>query len=321
MTTVPLRTCRSVITRGFTLVELLVVIAIIGVLVALLLPAVQQARESARRAQCINHLKQIGLALHNYHDTILQFPPGRMGCDCWDADVGKGQANYQRPGTSGFGMLLPFMEQSALYDSIGWQKGAVSPAVCTYGHGDGTAGWDTGLAQFLLARPKIFVCPSDVSEPIHNDRKYATGNYAFMHGTRGPSFGTDQMQLKHYNNGSFMYRTPIRMLDITDGTSNTIFVGEVIAAHTSESSNRWLIGSRHTDCLRSTENAINTPPGKGIALDLYGYKANGAFGSKHAGGANFAFGDGSVSFLRDNVDLKIYRGLATRSGGEQVMIP
>lgn len=305
---------------AFTLVELLVVIAIIGVLVALLLPAVQTARESARRATCVNNLKQIGLAIHNYHDTLNKFPPGRMGCDCWTADVCGSRDSNTRPGTSGFGMLLPQLEQSALYDGLGWQKGAVAPAT-DCGVPDSTAGWSTGLSQLLLTRPKVFVCPSDVSEPIHKDKTYATGNYAFMHGTRGPSYGTDQVDLKHYNNGTFMYRTPIRIHDVTDGLSNTIFAGEVIATHTDESSNRWLIGSRHLDSLRSTENAINTPPGKGVVLDLYGYKCNGAFGSKHVNGANFAYGDGSVTFIRDNVDLKIYRALATRNGGENVAAP
>jgi prepilin-type N-terminal cleavage/methylation domain-containing protein len=305
---------------AFTLVELLVVIAIIGVLVALLLPAVQTARESARRAQCVANLKQIGLALHNYHDVILKFPPGRMGCDCWTADVCGTKDSITRPGTSGFGMLLPYVEQTALFDSLGWQKGAVAPAT-DCGVPDSTAGWNTGLAQLLLARPPVYVCPSDVSDRVHKDKTYATGNYAFMHGTHGPSYDTQQVDLKHYNNGSFMYRTPIRMLDITDGTSNTLFAGEVIATHTDESSNRWLIGSRHLDSLRSTENAINTPPGKGIVLDLYGYKANGAFGSKHVKGANFVYGDGSATYIRDNIDLKIYRALATRSGGEQVAAP
>src|SRR5688500_11754628 len=99
---------------GFTLVELLVVIAIIGVLVALLLPAVQSARESSRRTQCLNHLKQVGLAVHNYHDTLGLFPPGRMGCDCWDDDVCGKRSSLTRPGTSGFAMLLPFVEQQPL---------------------------------------------------------------------------------------------------------------------------------------------------------------------------------------------------------------
>ena len=306
---------------GFTLVELLVVIAIIGVLVALTLPAVQAARETARRAQCINQLKQIGLALQQYHDTLGVLPPGRMGCDC-NTGNGCGTANsIFRPGTSGFGMILPQLEQQNLYDAIGWQKGAIAPATGCSGISDGTVGWSTGLAKYLLTRPKVYVCPSDVSDPVSYDKTYATGSYAFMHGTRGPSYGTEQTQLKHMNNGSFMYRTKIRFKDIEDGLSNTIFAGEVVETHVEKSSNRWLIGSRHLDSLRSTENPINTKPGTGVVLDLYGYKTNGAFGSKHPQGANFVYGDASVAFMPSNIDLKVYRALATRKGGEPYSKP
>jgi prepilin-type N-terminal cleavage/methylation domain-containing protein/prepilin-type processing-associated H-X9-DG protein len=306
---------------GFTLVELLVVIAIIGILVSLTLPAVQAARESARRAECVNNLKQIGLALHNYHDTIGLLPPGRMGCDCWTADVCGDRPCSTRPGTSGMAMILPQLEQQNLFDALGWDKGSVLPATGCAGLTNDTAGWNTGKSQYLAARPKVMVCPSDVSDPIGHDKVFATGSYAFMHGTNGPSHGTDQVKLKHYNTGSFMYRTKVRFKDVDDGLSNTIFAGEVIATDTLESSNRWLVGYRHTDCLRSTENPINTKPGKGIVLNLYGYKANGAFGSKHPNGANFLYGDGSVAYMVDNVDLKTYRALATRKGREAVAKP
>ncbi len=301
--------------RGFTLVELLVVIAIIGVLVALTLPAVQSARETARRMQCTNNLKQVGIALQNYHDTIGSLPPGRLGCDCNTGNGCGTAASIYRPGTSGFALILPQLEQQNLYDAIGWQKGAVAPATGCSGIPDGTAGWSTGLTQYLKARPKMFVCPSDVSEPMSFDNTYATGSYAFMHGTQGPSFGTSQ-SMKHSNNGTFMYRSKIRFKDLEDGLSNTIFAGEVVEAHEEKSSNRWLVGSRHQDCLRSTENPINTKPGTGVVLDLYGYKTNGAFGSKHPLGANFLYGDGSVGYMAQNLDLKIYRALATRKGGE-----
>src|SRR5436190_11975602 len=114
--------------RGFTLVELLVVIAIIGVLVALLLPAVQAAREAARRAQCTNNLKQIALATHTYVDSLMVYPTGRLGCDCWTDDVCGTRPSSTRPGTSGFVLLLPQLEQQVLYEKLGFQKGAVAPA-------------------------------------------------------------------------------------------------------------------------------------------------------------------------------------------------
>ena len=114
---------------------------------------------------------------------------------------------------------------------------------------DDTAGWDTAVVKAAIAqRPKVFVCPSDNSEKLfRSDPSWATGNYAFVHGTMGASYGTSQVQ-KHNNTGPFMYLRTIRLAEITDGTAATMFVGEVIMAHTDESSNRWLIGSRHTDC-------------------------------------------------------------------------
>jgi prepilin-type N-terminal cleavage/methylation domain-containing protein/prepilin-type processing-associated H-X9-DG protein len=307
---------------AFTLVELLVVIAIIGVLVALLLPAVQAAREAARRSSCTNNLKQITLALQNYVDTHKVLPPGRLGCDC-NTSVADGcgtRPASTRPGTSGFGLLLPQLELTTLYDAIGWQKGAVSPTTGCGGTED-TAGWKTAaVAQAMLNRPKVFVCPSDNSEKLDAGKIFATGSYAFMHGSVGPSLGTSQA-MKHNNNGSFMYLRCIRLAEVTDGLSNTMFVGETIEAHTTQSSNRWLIGSRHTDSLRSAENPLNTKPGTGIVLDAYGYKVNGAFASRHPTGAMFGFGDGHVQFLNDNISLPIYRALATRGGDETVSLP
>jgi prepilin-type N-terminal cleavage/methylation domain-containing protein/prepilin-type processing-associated H-X9-DG protein len=313
---------RAASAAGFTLVELLVVIAIIGVLVALLLPAVQAARESARRAQCVNNLKQIALALHNYADAVGVQPPGRLGCDCnTSAADGCGtRPASTRPGTSGFGLLLPQLEQKALYDQFGWQLGAVAPATGCGGTED-TAGWKTTeVAAAMLTRPKVFVCPSDNSEPTDAGKNYATGSYALVHGTMGPSYTTSQT-MKHHNDGSFMYLKTIRLAEITDGLSTTMWVGEVVEAHTQESSNRWVLGSRHLDSLRSTENPINTPSTAPIFLDLYGYKCSGAFSSRHTRGANFAFGDGHVQFLSDNISLPLYQALSTRAEGESVGNP
>ncbi|MDX1947909.1 MAG: DUF1559 domain-containing protein [Pirellulaceae bacterium] len=309
---------------GFTLVELLVVIAIIGVLVALLLPAVQAAREAARRTSCVNNLKQIALGLQNYVDSNRVLPPGRLGCDC-NTSVADGcgtRAASTRPATSGFGLMLPQLEQQGLYDQFGWRLGAVSPATGCGGTED-TAGWQTAaVTAAMKMRPKVFVCPSDISEAISKvDSDYATGTYAFVHGTQGPSFTTSQA-MKHNNDGSFMYLRAIRLSEINDGLSSTLWVGEVLDSHTQESSNRWVVGGRHLDSLRSTENPINTKPGTGpFVLDLYGYKCNGAFGSRHVRGSNFACGDGHVQFISDNINLTLYRALSTRAGGENVTLP
>ena len=302
--------------RGFTLVELLVVIAIIGILIALLLPAVQAAREAARRSQCNNNIKQIVLALTNYHDSLGTYPPGRMGCDGWTADVCTGQIGCQKPATSGFALILPYIELGPLHDLFGgFEMGAVFPL------DDGTcSGWRTAnVDQALKTRPPVYVCPSDVSEEMRGSE--ATGSYALVHGSHGPSYGMAQVALKHYNNGMFMYRTVYKTRAVIDGLSNTMYVGEVVEADTVESSNRWAVASRHLDSLRSTENPLNTPPGTGIVLDAYGYRCNGAFGSCHPAGGLFGFGDGHVTFISENIDLATYQALSTREGGEPISGP
>jgi prepilin-type N-terminal cleavage/methylation domain-containing protein/prepilin-type processing-associated H-X9-DG protein len=304
--------------RAFTLVELLVVIAIIGVLVALLLPAVQAAREAARRSQCTNNLKQIALAFHNYNDTLGVLPPGRMGCDCNTATGAFGcgtRPDSTRPGTSAFAMITPQMEMQNWYDQIGWQKGAITPATGCGGTAD-TAGWDTEIKPLLLARPKWIICPSDTAQPVASGGTLAVGSYALNHGTIGPSKTTDQ-NMKHFNTGVFMYVTQITFRDIIDGMSNTFAVGEVYDGHTTANANYWMIASRHTHSLRTTENPVNQKPNTGIKLD----SNNGAFGSRHPSGALFAYCDGHVSFIPNSINLTVYQALSTRAGSEVVEAP
>ncbi len=293
--------------RGFTLIELLVVIAIIAILVALLLPAVQQAREAARRSQCKNNLKQLGVAMANYEQTHNIYPPGRLGCDGITTGPCAGNPSNTRVGMSGFVHLLPSLEATQLYEQFDLDDIVWGP----------TTTWPTKNKAAVEARPAFFLCPSDTSKPfvVAQGLNAATSSYAFVHGTIGPSSGISTT-MKIYNTGPFNYKTPYKITDIVDGLSNTIFVGEVLDSHTAESMNIWTQAGRHLSSLRTAENAINTPPGTGITTAPYGVQLNGAFGSKHVGGAHFLFGDGHVSMLNENLSLTIYRALATREGEE-----
>jgi len=293
--------------RGFTLVELLVVIAIIGILIALLLPAVQAAREAARRSQCVNNLKQIGLALHNYHDTYKVLPPGRMGGDDsvpsgWPGSYG----TYNKVGSSGMFCILPFLELKPLHDAFGGGDPPLFSAV---------PGWDTGLTDLRRTRPEVFVCPSDDSEELAGSD--ATGNYAFCAGRNGPP-SIDTNSVKWHNTGMFMYGFPKKLADCKDGLTSMIFVGEVIDVHLVDSMNCWARCDRHTNNHRTTVNPINQPPKTGTTVDLYGLMVNSAFGSRHPGGANFLLGDGSVRFVSELIDMTTYRALSTRKGSEAV---
>ncbi|WP_296452838.1 DUF1559 domain-containing protein [Rubinisphaera sp.] len=307
-----LNSCPRILRKGFTLIELLVVIAIIAILVALLLPAVQQAREAARRSQCKNNLKQIGLALANYESTHRIFPPGRLGCDGITAGPCNGNPDYTRVGISGFVMILPQLEESALYDLFDFNDIPYTGYSTT---------WAAKNEQAIETRPSVYVCASDVSQDSvqitsgSTTLDAATGSYAFMHGTLGPSQGIGT-NVKINNTGSFMYKTPYTIADITDGLTNTIFVGEVTKAHTDESRNVWSEAGRHQSSLRTADNPVNTPPGTGITTSPYGTPLNGAFSSEHAAGCQYLFGDGHVSFLSENLSLSIYKALATREGNE-----
>lgn len=317
---------------AFTLVELLVVIAIIGVLVALLLPAVQAAREAARRSSCTNNLKQLGLGLHNFHDTFNKFPVGEHDDDnrsfCWRT------------------WLLPFIEQQSMYDQLVTAGMWVPPNMGGDQNGvnvDGVPGAEINSAgaviQALCKIPmKVYVCPSDVLPAFDNDG-FAKANYCanvgpatdvngvFLAGWNGCASlkGISQLGvLLMANDNNVTYVTG--MQSVTDGTSNTFFVGEVsqTANVTPTVTNFsafpiWASGNNNAGCNGFADGAgavfrfvdplypVNTKVGTA---------SNMCFGSKHPGGANFALCDGSVRFVSQTVNTAIYKAYGTRSGGE-----
>ncbi|QEG36463.1 DUF1559 domain-containing protein [Bythopirellula goksoeyrii] len=318
------------ISRGFTLVELLVVIAIIGVLVALLLPAVQAAREAARRMSCSNNLKQYGIAQLNYESTKKTFPPARPGPDATGSQevrsVGRppgprasGGKGYERSGVSGFVLVLPFMEQQALYDRFDIENGD-----SVWLSSVAQVSWKTPQKEEAIGtRPNFVVCPSSTMLPqseVSNFQSWnivpATGSYALCAGHRGINkFGVDACMVKHHNTGIHLYWTRVKMQQIEDGTSNTISAGEVIDGHTQDSSNIWTYTLRFGDSYRVTEAAVNTPTGVecAVAGDNPGC-FNGAFASRHPGGAQFVYADGHVTLISEDIDLVTYQDLSTIAG-------
>lgn len=314
---------------AFTLVELLVVIAIIGILVALLLPAVQAAREAARRSQCSNNLKQIGLALQNHAATYKQFPAGRLGCDTWAGEPCQGLTVAERVGASMFVTILPYLEEQPLFDDFNKENFVGGPWPTRAG---GELAWLTNYADAIAARPEVFVCPSDEAPEfcvpdgtlIVGESHYlsgrvtraATGNYAgVMASMEGPP---DNSYFVKLGSGAFLYVRKLGLREFTDGLSSTLFVGEAIVTDTKDGGGIvWNLGYRFST-LRTTVNPINTPPGKGILTTAANrVPMNGAFQSRHPGGAQFVFGDAHVVFLDDNIDhLRVFAPLATRNGAE-----
>ncbi|MEX1039411.1 MAG: DUF1559 domain-containing protein [Pirellulaceae bacterium] len=253
--------------RGFTLVELLVVIAIIGVLVALLLPAVQQAREAARRMQCTNQLKQIALAIHNQHDTYGKFPAG------YNPDTGWAWGT----------MLLPQLEQGAIYDQLAPEDRIMDMEDAVI----------RGLVQTRLA---AYICPSDSAEelnaqtaPYGADRKLATANYLGIMGSQTVQASSD------VGNGTMFQKSKVRFGDIIDGTSNTFLLGE--RDYVKHRGTLWAGTLRSWQSFRHS-NTLST---QGINEIINGANIN-CFSSQHPGGSQFALADGSVRFVSETID-------------------
>jgi prepilin-type N-terminal cleavage/methylation domain-containing protein/prepilin-type processing-associated H-X9-DG protein len=288
--------------KAFTLVELLVVIAIIGILVALLLPAVQAAREAARRMSCNNNMKQIGLALHNYHDTFKALPMGWIGL----AAPGGPVLSEGEPGWGWAAHVLPFIEQNTVTDIVRDTLPITSPL--------NQAARNTHLP--------IFRCPSDANSQQFFDLEDAggavlstvpTANYVGM-------FGTIELEdceglpagVQCRGDGPFFHNSSTRFRDFIDGTSNTLLVAERSSKY---GRSTWVgaIPGADESFARILAIADEPPNSGGGHLDDPG--------SYHPGGTNFVFADGSVHIITNTIDLNVYIALATMQGGEAVSAP
>ncbi|MFA8020687.1 DUF1559 domain-containing protein [Bremerella cremea] len=285
--------------RAFTLVELLVVIAIIGVLIALLLPAVQQAREAARRMQCTNNLKQYGLGLHNFHDTFGRLPAGGYGVD----------TPLKHDRMSGFVPMMPFYEQGTLYDLFNIDE--------SVDHADN--------ANAIRNLVGMMFCPSRRSPTAGLTSSYymqtcSRGDYAFSAGGEGSHSNTTDPNLFK---GMFSQYCKLQLSQITDGLSNTIAIGEKRVERRSDAeTDAQLInmdGPAYRWGFHATRN-IKSPLSSPLLTSLSDNDAN--FGSSHAGrGVNFVFGDGSVHYIPQTVNWTVLQNLANRADGNPVTIP
>jgi prepilin-type N-terminal cleavage/methylation domain-containing protein len=289
---------------GFTLIELLVVIAIIAILIGLLLPAVQKVREAAARTKCTNNLKQMGLAMHNYHGTFERLPPGytsNVASDGSDLGPGWGWAAY----------LLPYIEQDNVHRSIDFRLGIEHSA--------------NAAARVRVIN--IFRCPSDVPKddlftPDNTSIQIAYSSYCGMFGTGEVADDPDRGE------GVFFRNSRVRLLDITDGTSQTVCVGE--------RSHRYVLGS-WVGAVTGAEVPPQMPSSlsaEGAATLILGHTGDAAeahtpnnltnhiddFTSNHSFGVLFLFGDGSVRGIRTTIDPYTWQAVGTRAGNEVVSL-
>lgn len=293
-------------TRGFTLIELLVVIAIIAILIALLLPAVQQAREAARRSTCKNNLKQIGLALHNYHDVHKKFPPGAIPLPTGNGNFVGNEEHY---GWMAF--ILPFLDQKPLFDNLNINQVTLANTGRAIGNNS------SALNAAFPALP-AFQCPSDTTGP----RLKAGMRRNHFNGNGFPGGGTFRPPTSNYigvcgykdvnrpsnyrtnpNTGALFNRSVIGLRDFLDGPSNTLVVGE---RNERCGAGSW-IGNRNPGG-GGTHGAdyqfgrisvpLNDPVNSGSQ------RCTDGFSSNHTGGGQFLMGDGAVRFISENIDFR-----------------
>ena len=326
--------------RGFTLVELLVVIAIIGVLVALLLPAVQAAREAARRSQCANNLKQIGLAMHNYHDTLRTLPTGYTN-DWGLAENYSGQQYAHHTDSppqrhmaswSWSAYVAPYMELSSQHDVLGVTRRHAALALA-----------DPAVQELMQNPVSVLRCPSDAGPrlnpwgearpmDVNGDRhNVALTNYV------GVSHGRSSLDIDNRQRnctGVLFVDSEINFRDVSDGTSNVLMAGERAWDTYHARCNRRQTNGAAIPFVIGTSNLLNhRNRGTALAVGVAGnginwpspnadcgnlWEVKSGFYSHHPGGAMFVFVDGSVHFLSETLDLTTFRRLADRQDGNPV---
>lgn len=319
--------------RGFTLVELLVVIAIIGVLIALLLPAVQQAREAARRMQCRNNLKQMGLALHNYHDTYGAFPAGYYRNND-DDNV----SAFQGPGWGWGTSILPQIEENNRFDGLSPNTRHASD--------------DADILQYSQPPISAYRCPSapggDLNETLPTSSSspaHGLSTYKGVFGDRNTQayYTSDLPNCSYYagscvngGNGIFSPNSKISFRDITDGTTNTVMVGEVpYGPNGTKTSSGTLIdykgavwigitadgnssaGVRSNVATIQTLRGLTASGSTSTSYQINGSSSN-AFGSHHAGGAQFVLADASARFIASTVEPSLLNRISARNDGQVV---
>ncbi len=338
--------------RGFTLIELLVVIAIIAVLIALLLPAVQAAREAARRAQCVNNLKQLGLGLHNYHQSNDKFPLGNVGTGSTPPSY-----NYQSwNGASAQAQMLGYMEQSQIYNSINFMVLGPGAAV----------NWNSTA---YYTKINNFLCPSDANAGTGSSNLGQPNINSYC-----ASYGTTSNQYSSTSTGLFAYVSCYGIRDCIDGTSNTVAYGEVLVGDPTNTSAKRTNGimsaggvTTYPDCEATALANVQTDLlacSTAYAAATTGTNMNNSIGalwyvgtmgdtmfntvvppnstqyrfggcknsgggwaegmayviasSNHSGGCNFLMADGSVRFIKNSVSQITYMATGTRAGGEVI---
>ena len=303
---------------GFTLVELLVVIAIIGVLIALLLPAVQAAREAARRTQCTNKLKQLALGVHSFSDAHRTLP---ISVD-YSRETGDPPGDLD--GMGWLVRLLPHVEESSLYEQM-------TASSCFKGDWSGSGGMNSvNCRQFYTTNLSLLHCPSDpTGDQTTTDmfrylgRAVAKTNYKGVMGDNPIGGSASIWPPRSLNcnhspncNGLFFpetYQKPVSFKKLLDGTSKTLMICEDVPEYNVHSF--WMHSDTDFSSTYAALNYFTQPPTPLEYWNVMGFR------SRHPGGAHFAMADGSVTFFNETIDFTLYRNLSTKAGDELVTMP